>query len=320
MPELRIDPLSGLRTIVAGERAARPGRRVHGRAAASRSTPKATRSSRATRTARRLSSTRCAPAAARPTRRAGSSRVVPNLYPALGDGDGRLAACRTRSPRGAASRSCSSSRPAVGAHEVIVHTPEPLGVARASWTSSSSRPRWACGASGCARTRTRRVRARDRQRGPRGRGVAAAHARAAVRAPVRAGGRSRASASASPPSTSARRGATCSRTCCRRRCGCASGSSPSTHEAVVICPFASRMPFQLQIVPRTPRARFEDDGAARRRAAARGAARLEGVLGGTAAVQPLGAHGAARCRRASAGGSTSCRGSRSSPGSSWARA
>ncbi|MEA2423389.1 MAG: UDPglucose--hexose-phosphate uridylyltransferase, partial [Thermoleophilaceae bacterium] len=31
-------------------------------------------------------------------------------------------------------------------------------------------------------------------------------------------------------------------------------------EAVAIAPFASRVPFQVQIVPRRPRARFEDDG------------------------------------------------------------
>jgi UDPglucose--hexose-1-phosphate uridylyltransferase len=31
-------------------------------------------------------------------------------------------------------------------------------------------------------------------------------------------------------------------------------------EAVAICPFASRTPYQVQIVPRAPRARFEDDG------------------------------------------------------------
>ena len=31
-------------------------------------------------------------------------------------------------------------------------------------------------------------------------------------------------------------------------------------EGVALCPFASRVPFQVQIVPRRPRARFEDDG------------------------------------------------------------
>jgi UDPglucose--hexose-1-phosphate uridylyltransferase len=43
-------------------------------------------------------------------------------------------------------------------------------------------------------------------------------------------------------------------------------------EAVAICPFASRVPFQLQLVPRKPRARFEDDGAL-------GAELLHDVLG-----------------------------------------
>jgi UDPglucose--hexose-1-phosphate uridylyltransferase len=32
-------------------------------------------------------------------------------------------------------------------------------------------------------------------------------------------------------------------------------------EAVTLCPFASRVPFHIQLVPRAPRARFEDDGA-----------------------------------------------------------
>jgi UDPglucose--hexose-1-phosphate uridylyltransferase len=31
-------------------------------------------------------------------------------------------------------------------------------------------------------------------------------------------------------------------------------------EAVVVAPFASRVPFQLMLIPRKPRARFEDDG------------------------------------------------------------
>jgi UDPglucose--hexose-1-phosphate uridylyltransferase len=31
-------------------------------------------------------------------------------------------------------------------------------------------------------------------------------------------------------------------------------------DAVAICPFASRVPFQVQIIPRKPRRKFEDDG------------------------------------------------------------
>jgi UDPglucose--hexose-1-phosphate uridylyltransferase len=43
-------------------------------------------------------------------------------------------------------------------------------------------------------------------------------------------------------------------------------------EAVAIAPFASRVPYQVQIVPRKPRALFEDDGAL-------GSGLLHGVLG-----------------------------------------
>jgi UDPglucose--hexose-1-phosphate uridylyltransferase len=48
-------------------------------------------------------------------------------------------------------------------------------------------------------------------------------------------------------------------------------------EAVAIAPYASRVPFQVMIVPRRPRARFEDDGPL-------GAAMLHGVLGRLASV------------------------------------
>jgi UDPglucose--hexose-1-phosphate uridylyltransferase len=51
-------------------------------------------------------------------------------------------------------------------------------------------------------------------------------------------------------------------------------------EAIVICPFASAFPFQLQLIPRKPAARFEDEGPL-------GAAALHGVLERLAA-----AHGA----------------------------
>ena len=85
MHEVRIDPL----TRAEGDRRRRP--RGAGPAATSTAAPAgagrppaATRSWRATRTGRRRRCTRCAPAAARPTRPAGRVRVVPNLYPALG--------------------------------------------------------------------------------------------------------------------------------------------------------------------------------------------------------------------------------------------
>ena len=70
VPELRIDPLTGQRAIIAGERAGRPGG-GSGRAGAERR--RATRSPTATRTARRPSCMRCGPAAAPRTPPAGGS-------------------------------------------------------------------------------------------------------------------------------------------------------------------------------------------------------------------------------------------------------
>jgi UDPglucose--hexose-1-phosphate uridylyltransferase len=55
-------------------------------------------------------------------------------------------------------------------------------------------------------------------------------------------------------------------------------------EAVAIAPFASRVPFQLQIIPRRPRARFEDDGPLGAALLHDALGRLERVLGG---VPPL---------------------------------
>ena len=99
----------GLRVIVAGERGRGPGAGSTSRRGR-RSTPSATRSSRATRTGRRPRSMRCAPTAARPTAPGWRVRVVPNLYPALAPGepdaeDGPAGAAA------AASRTCSPPGP-----------------------------------------------------------------------------------------------------------------------------------------------------------------------------------------------------------------
>ena len=101
-PELRIDPLSGLKVIVAGERGSRPGafldsRRVR-RSTARRPVrgrprgPHAARGLRAARATARL-----------------AGAVVPNLYPALSAGE--RAAGGIRSPPGAASPTCSARGP-----------------------------------------------------------------------------------------------------------------------------------------------------------------------------------------------------------------
>src|SRR3954451_12446079 len=117
MPELRIDPLSGLRTIVAGERADRPGGGFQVQPQPELD-PEADPflEGHEDRTPPEVF-------ALRPDGGAENSpgwlvRVVPNLYPALASQDGRPgpggdapagggAGARTRGPPAAASRPCS---------------------------------------------------------------------------------------------------------------------------------------------------------------------------------------------------------------------
>jgi UDPglucose--hexose-1-phosphate uridylyltransferase len=51
-------------------------------------------------------------------------------------------------------------------------------------------------------------------------------------------------------------------------------------EAVAVCPFAARVPFHVQIVPRKPTPRFEDDGPLGAGVLHEVLARLAAVLGG----------------------------------------
>ena len=133
MPELRIDPLTGLRVIVAGERAGRPGAWLE---VAPRppvdpdkdpfleghedQTPPEVYALREDGSA--------------PDTPGWSVRVVPNLYPALapapdiGGDDGAREADPLAAGRGEVD--LFSARPATGAHEVIVNGPQPVSSLR----------------------------------------------------------------------------------------------------------------------------------------------------------------------------------------------
>jgi UDPglucose--hexose-1-phosphate uridylyltransferase len=50
-------------------------------------------------------------------------------------------------------------------------------------------------------------------------------------------------------------------------------------EAVAVCPFAARVPFHFQVVPRVPAARFSDDGPLGARLLHESLSRLRAVLG-----------------------------------------
>src|SRR5439155_3336800 len=123
VPERRLDPLTGLRTIVAGERAGRPG----GELWAEPRPPvdpdgDPFLEGHEDRTPPELFAWR--PEGGRPDGPGWTVRVVPNLYPALGeDGSGApsdpLAA-------GRGEPDLFVVRPAAGAHEVIVNAAQPV--------------------------------------------------------------------------------------------------------------------------------------------------------------------------------------------------
>lgn len=240
MPELRVDPLTGLRSIVAGERRDRPG----GGFAVQPPAPIDPEgdpflAGHEDRTPPELY-------------RAGDPwqvRVVPNLYPALGPGE---------DPPPHPNRDLFYAAAATGAHEVIVNSPRPVqslseltaeevGVAVEAW--------------------------RERMR---------AHAGAAY---VHVIVNERREAGASLPHTHAqlyaldfvpaaiarereRAGAYAVRTMGSNLLGDLVQEEVRLRdrlvaydaEAVLIAPYASRVPYQLMLAPRTPRERFEADG------------------------------------------------------------
>ena len=271
MPELRIDPISGLRVIVAAERSERPGARypVVARPAID---PEADpfREGHEERTPPEVWALR--PEGGAPDGPGWRVRAVPNLYPALAPGEADLS---DPLGYGRGEPELFSARPANGAHEVVINTPEsvsslhdlgPAGLAEAM-SAWRERMRAHGGAayvhlivnegreagaslphshsqlyalpfvpSAVARERERFTAYRDRTQG---RNLLADVLQEEVRRRERL-------VAVDP-------------------------------EAVAICPFASRGPFHVQVVPRAPAARFEDEGPL-------GAVLLHEVLGRLAGV------------------------------------
>jgi UDPglucose--hexose-1-phosphate uridylyltransferase len=255
VPDLRIDPLTGLRTIVAGERADRPGGgfSVDARPPLDPGTDPFL-AGHEDRTPPEVYARR--PGGGEPDTPGWTVRVVPNLYPALAAGD--LEDTEDPLARGRGEPELFASRPAVGGHEVIVNAPDPVTSLRDLEVAQLEQAMdvW-----------RERMRAHD----------GAAYVHVIVNEGREAGAslpHTHAQLYALPfvPAAVARE---------RERF---TAYSDRTHgrnlledlvqeevrlrsrlvdydaEAVALCPFASRVPFQLQVVPRVPRARFEDSG------------------------------------------------------------
>jgi UDPglucose--hexose-1-phosphate uridylyltransferase len=246
-----VDPLSGLRTIVAADRATRPGAGLSATAADpidAQADPFA--DGHEDHTPPELFAVR--PAGGAPDTPGWTVRVVPNLYPALTP-DGRP-------PEPEARPELFAALPATGAHEVVVNAPDPVvslgqlepGQVAAAVEVWRERMR-THSAAGAAYVH---VLVNERREG----GASLPHTHAQVYA-----------LGAVPAQIARERerfGAYAVRTMggnlvqdltqeeVRRR----ERVVAIDDEAVLLAPYASRLPYQLMLVPRRPRLRFEDDG------------------------------------------------------------
>ncbi len=258
MPEIRVDPLSGHKTIVAGERSARPGGEPRCPAPAPidvEDDPFA--EGHEDRTPPELYAVRPqggvtdgGTGGASPNGRGWTVRVVPNLYPAL--------ARDARQPPADAQPDLFRAVPASGAHEVIVNAPESV------LSLADLAPERLAGAMEVWRERMRahgdsayvQLIVNERREG----GASLEHTHAQLYALDFV------------PAEVARE---------RERCGAYATRTMGRglledlvaeevrrgerivavdEEAVLMAPYASRFPFQLMLAPRAPRTSFEDDG------------------------------------------------------------
>jgi UDPglucose--hexose-1-phosphate uridylyltransferase len=256
MPELRVDPLSGHRTIVAGERSRRPG------GAPTCTPPEPIDRERdpfaeghEDRTPPELYAVR--PAGGEPNSPGWTVRVVPNLYPALSPAeDAKDEPATAPTPQGPGE--LFTSFPATGSHEVIVNGPQsvlslaelPVEQVRSALDVWRERMR--------AHADSAYLQLIVNERREAGASLPHTHAQLYALDFV--------------PAEVARERERCGAYTTRTLGGSLLGDLVAEEvrlrerivaideEAVLMAPYGSRLPFQLMLAPRRPRARFEDDG------------------------------------------------------------
>jgi UDPglucose--hexose-1-phosphate uridylyltransferase len=258
LPELRIDPLSGHRTIVAGERSRRPGgepRCTPAEPIDPEQDPFA--EGHEDRTPPELYAVR--PGGGPPDSPGWTVRVVPNLYPALEPRGPDTATLPEEEPTGGrGAPPLFATLPATGAHEVIVNGPQ-------SVLSLADLPVEQVVAA--LEVWRERMRVHDdsayvqlivNERREAGASLPHTHAQLYgldfVPAAV-ARERERAAAYTTRTMGQSLLGDLVAEEVRRGERIVAIDD-----EAVLIAPFASRLPFQLMLAPRVPRPRFQDDG------------------------------------------------------------
>jgi UDPglucose--hexose-1-phosphate uridylyltransferase len=249
VPEIRVDPLTGNRAIIAAERADRPGGIPHATPAAPidpESDPFA--EGHEDRTPPELYAVR--PNGGPPNSPGWQVRVVPNLYPALAEADG--------SSERDAYPDLFFTEPASGAHEVIVNAPTPvvslgsLTVEQVVLAADAWRERMR------AHPQAAYIHLIVNERVEAGASLPHTHAQLYALDFVPAGvarERERFAAYAVRTMGSNLLGDLVAEEVRRGERIVAIDD-----EAVLMAPFGSRLPFQLMVAPRRPRDRFEDDG------------------------------------------------------------
>ncbi len=268
MPELRIDPLSGLKVIVAGERGARPGAflDVNPRAKIDPETDPFL-AGHEDRT----------PPEVYALHDNGSwrVRVVPNLYPALSPGEAGDAVDPLATGRG--EPDLFSSEPALGSHEVIVNAPDPVS------SLAELAPEQVEAAMSVWRERMREhsdsayVHVIVNEGKEAGASLPHTHAQLYALPFVPAAvARERERFTAYSDRT---QGRNLLEDLLQEEVRRRERIVAIDDEAVALCPFGARVPFHLQIVPRRPAARFSDDGPLGGRMLHQTLTRLGSVLG-----------------------------------------
>jgi UDPglucose--hexose-1-phosphate uridylyltransferase len=250
LPEVRVDPLTGLKTIVAADRATRPGGGLSATPAEPIDPEKDPfAEGHEDRTPPEVFALR--PGGGPPNTPGWTVRVVPNLYPAL-DPD-------SPPPPPEAKPDLFTAMPARGAHEVVINAPDPvssLGDLQAGQVAAAMDV-WR------ARMRTHAEQAsyvhvivNERREA----GASLPHTHAQVYAldfvPAQVA-RERERFGAYAQRTM---GGNLLQDLVQEEVKLRRRIVAIDDEAVLMAPYGSRLPFQLMLVPRRPRARFEDDG------------------------------------------------------------
>ncbi|MBI5106299.1 MAG: hypothetical protein HZB46_15165 [Solirubrobacterales bacterium] len=270
MPEVRVDPLTGLRTIIAGDRAARPGGWAIGGTPPDPIDPETDpfAPGHEDRTPPEVHAVR--PDGGPPDSPGWTVRVVPNLYPALTlDGP---------EPGPTHDAGLFQSAAARGCHEVVINAPDlvtslaHVAVEQVQAAMEVWRQRIRAHADRAAYVH---VLVNERLEG----GASLPHTHAQVYAldfvPAQVA-RERERFTAHAARTM---GGNLLQDLVQEEVRLRERLVAVDDEAVLLSPYAARLPYQLLLAPRTPRARFEDDGPLGAALLHDALLRLEAVLG-----------------------------------------